>query len=69
MVLTNPQDVRMKFATAKEWLTVDEIAKNLGAGYKTIQKALAGEPVRAVTVKKIAKALGVPAMEIATFVD
>jgi len=67
MILSNPQDIRVQLAEQREWLTIDEIAKGLNAGARTIQKALEGKPVRPRTVRKIAQALNRRPTEIATF--
>jgi len=67
MILSQPQEVRQKFAEQLELLTIQDIADHLQSGHRTIKAALDGAPVRAATVRKIAKALQVKATDIARF--
>lgn len=69
MILSQPQEVRQKFAEQLELLTIQDIADYLQSGHRTIKAALDGSPVRAATIKKIAKALQVKATDIAQFTN
>lgn len=69
MKLKDPIEVRTQLTDKYEWETIETIAKGLGIAANTASRALRGEPVRHVTIKAIAKKLGVSPSEIAVFVN
>jgi DNA-binding CsgD family transcriptional regulator len=68
MKLKNPDEVRQLLAEQRGWLTNKEIAEGIKVSENTMSAVLRGMPAKAGTVRAIAEAAGVSAMEIATFV-
>lgn len=68
MKLKEPIAVREQLMQ-RGWDTIADIAKHLNTSTNTISRALRGKPVRIVTVRTIANALGTSANEIATVVE
>ncbi len=68
MKLINPIEVREKIMIRHGWYRIEEIAEHLKLSSNTTSRALRGEPVRIITVQKLAEAIGEKASEIATIV-
>lgn len=69
MRLRNPQEVRIRLAKEKDWHTDKEIAQGTGLSESTVNSAFNKESVRVGTVKTIASALGLKAVDIADFTN
>lgn len=69
MRLKDPHGLRIQLAKERDWHTDKEIAQGCGLSETTVNSAFNGESVRVKSVKAIASALGLKAIEIADFTD
>ena len=69
MVIDDSPRVRKLFAERREWLTIEQIAKEMGMSTRTISKAFSGHTMRLSTVKKLADAIQEKPTSIAKYID
>jgi len=69
MKLKEPIDIRERLMKQCGWYRIEEIAEHLQLSSNTISRALRGKPVRIITVKKLADAIGTTAADIAVIVN